>query len=193
MSLRAALMAYEEELRLRGPQVLDALADGVAPGAVAARLAQLQPPRQPTDDVLTWFGWHDGNVGQDLRTPVFGGWALLSLDQALGTVRRMQDIWAHEHLYQAVPICSQDGQGELWIGPEHTPAAGVWLARPLDVGGVVRVASSAAELVEAWTTLMRLGMTWRPAPVLPNGSGLWSIAPGTPLPGEVLARAGYPA
>ena len=190
MNLRLVLEVHDDELARRAPEVRAALHHGIAPETTAAALEAADPPRRPSADLLTWFAWHNGG---DYRKPVFGGWWFMPIEAALKHADDSR-AWTLGCLSGAVPICYQDGPGTLWV-PNDAPGgtSEVWLERPGDDGREPeRVASCLAELVAAWTALLRLGLTWEDDSKAPHLGKVWTAPHDTPLPPDLLAQAGYP-
>ena len=56
--LESLLLEFEEELRKAGVPVADAFADGLSPDEIAAVFERIGLPM--LDEVVAWFGWHNG-------------------------------------------------------------------------------------------------------------------------------------
>jgi hypothetical protein len=107
--LRAGLLRLEDTLRFARAPIADYLAPGLGPEIVRQRLAPVGI--EPCDELLMWYGWHDGttgNVGLGHETwDLAPGVHLLSLEDALKYYGRAREF-AESMVEKGIAA------GELW-------------------------------------------------------------------------------
>jgi len=137
--LSSALVKLEDALRLARAPIVDYLAPGIPADAVRERLGEIDI--DPCPELLTWYDWHDGTVGNiglgyetwELQPGVF----FISLEQALEQHRLIQQqladlarlgmdpadsypagafpITRHLGPYHDVVSCETDRGGTTWF------------------------------------------------------------------------------
>jgi hypothetical protein len=134
--LSALLDELELRLRAFGAPIAEAFRAGAAPGRVREALAA--EGVTPHDDLVTWWGWHDGAAvdAQPMGSGPFihrrsenllvGGWHLLPLSEAVAIRRWFRETYTAatvERLFPQswMPVLTTDGAGELCA---DTAAAG---------------------------------------------------------------------
>jgi hypothetical protein len=124
-ALRPLLAALENRLTEYGAPVVEAFRAGAPADGVRAELEGEQ--LRPHDDLVTWWGWHDGAVGQDAdsdyagpgihfrpETTLVGPWHAISLAEALRIRRWYRDQGLMETW---VPVLQFEGQPVLCADP----------------------------------------------------------------------------
>jgi hypothetical protein len=136
--LRPLLAELEERLRNHGAPVAEALRPGAPPERVRAALED--DGLRAHEDLVTWWGWHDGAEAGDVagladgpgiffrpETTLVGPWHAISLADAL-RIRR----WYREHglMETSVPVlhfegqpvlCAASADGALFVVDEGVP------------------------------------------------------------------------
>ena len=110
-SLADELKRLEETLRSRGAAIATRLAQGA--DASAVRSALRQAGLDASDDVLTWFGWHNGtdaNRGEPIGVvEIAPGAELCTLDQACHeyaqAIRGARELAAHAQVRLPAEAC----------------------------------------------------------------------------------------
>jgi hypothetical protein len=130
--LRALLEQLEDRLRAFGAPVVDAFRPGVlVPEALRVH-----------DDVVTWWGWHDGadagDVAADYTGPgiyfrpentLIGPWHVISLGDALrirdwwrdAAPQLLPESWLPVLQFEGTPVLCADESGALHVLDEGSP------------------------------------------------------------------------
>lgn len=138
--LRALLEQLEDRLRAFGAPVVDAFRPGAPLEQVRAAIAA--EGLSAHDDLVTWWGWHDGSdaggVAADYSGPgiyfrqentLVGPWHVISLDDAL-RIRRwwrstapqlVPEDWLPVLQFEGTPVLCADDAAELHILDEGFP------------------------------------------------------------------------
>ena len=126
--LRASLDELEKSLRSFGAPVTAAFRPGARPEQVRALLAA--ECLTPSDDLLTWWSWHDGaevgappvesgpGIHYRAENTLFGPWHILSVAEALRIRRWQLEMHRGLTIEQAfpaswLPVLTTDGAGDL--------------------------------------------------------------------------------
>jgi hypothetical protein len=136
--VRDLLDELEQKLKAYGAPIAGALRHGAAPEHVREALAAEGVPAH--DDLVTWWGWHDGveidapavesgpGIYQRGENTLVGPWLLLSLADAIRIrrwFRELHDRAGIGHLLPDawVPVLTTDGAGELFADAAASGAA----------------------------------------------------------------------
>ena len=123
--LRPLLEAFENRLREYGAPIVEAFRPGAPPDRVRAELEA--EGLRAHDDLVAWWGWHDGAIGRDVepdytgpgiyfrpQTTLIGPWHAISLADAL----RIRRWYRGEGLMETwVPVAQFEGQPVLCAEP----------------------------------------------------------------------------
>jgi hypothetical protein len=164
--LPTLLEELERRLRELGAPSAGAFRAGAAAGEVRARLAA--DGLRPHEDLVAWWGWHDGvelgpprleltgpSVDDRPETILLGPWHRVSLADAIRIRRWYRDAYERAGIGRVlpaawIPVVATDGAGELYA---DTGAAG---PAPLHVRdeGYVRPAPPAFDSLAAFVSAL---------------------------------------
>jgi hypothetical protein len=160
--LRPLLDAFENRLREYGAPVVEALRPGAPPERVRAKLEA--EGLGAHDDLVTWWGWHDGAVRHDVdpdyegpgiffrpETTLVGPWHAISIADALRIRRWYRDQGLMETW---VPVAQFEGQPVL-CAETATPAGDPPL-HIVDEGVLPGAPPQFASLADFVRTVLRL-------------------------------------
>jgi hypothetical protein len=149
--LQRSLVRLEQALRDHGAPIAQAFRPGLPPGDVAEALRA--EGLAPHDDVIAWFGWHDGadvaaphrdESGDVIRyggeSVLVGPWSMFELRRALSDRRQALDAQAADVArfgdgaasFAAgwLPLATSEGAGELCIDTTAAGVAPLWIHDP---------------------------------------------------------------
>lgn len=173
-------MALEERLRAFGAPIADTFLPGADPAYVEETLAHEELAVH--DDVLTWFGWHDGarerppdrdENGNLVRaygadTTLVGPWWMFTLAEAVQNRRMHLDIGQEIHgdlrdddlvPRSWLPIATSLGAGELCVDTDASGPAPLYVLDPETLHeGHRQQFASLAELVGAMSRVLDDGL-----------------------------------
>jgi Mg-chelatase subunit ChlD len=139
--LRAPLEELQDRLTAFGAPIVDAFRPGASPERIRAALDA--EGLRPHEDVVTWFGWHDGagggEVADDYSGPgiyfrpentLVGPWHVVSLDDALRIRRwwraaareQVPETWLPVLQFEGTPVLCADTDAALHVIDEGFPA-----------------------------------------------------------------------
>ena len=149
--LQRSLERLEQALCDYGAPIVQAFRPGLAPDAVSGALRA--EGLAPHDDVVTWFGWHDGadvappqrdDSGDVVRyggeSVLVGPWWMFQLGRALNDRRDALDAQAEDIArfgagaasFTAgwLPLATSEGAGELCVDTTAPGPAPLWIHDP---------------------------------------------------------------
>jgi hypothetical protein len=160
-ALRPLLDELERRLGEYGAAVIEAF----RPGAPAERVrAELEADGLPAhDDLVTWWGWHDGAAGRDVepgyagpgiyfrpQTTLIGPWHAISLEDA----RRIRRWYRDQGLMETwVPVLQFEGRPVLCADPYADGDAPLYV---VDEGVLPGTPPQFASLADFVRTVLRL-------------------------------------
>jgi hypothetical protein len=177
-AIRSALDEFARAIDTAAPELLTDLAPGLNPSGIATGLAPLTS--EPPDELVALYQWQNGyapDVGS--WRDLFLGWRPVSLDRAVYWRLRFNEI-RDENARRYGTNMDVDRSG--WLGIFEQPGYIVLNAdlNSVGPGGEVPiyrsyvkdletrlVASSLAEVLDAWTALLGAGAAW--------DEGRWSV------------------
>jgi hypothetical protein len=146
--LRAALVSLEERLRTFGAPIIDAFRPAADTDYIKETLAR--EGLAAHEDVLAWFGWHDGalerpperdangtivkSYGAD--TTLVGPWWMFTLDEAVQNRRMHLDIICENYVDLGdedllrgswLPVATSLGSGELCVDTDASGPAPLYV------------------------------------------------------------------